>query len=587
MKNPRIESSMLFSSMLLSSFMILHSASTAPAYGKRQSKVPTAAKLPMVEPEECREAIKKASGLFAQGKNTEALSILDQIASRCRNSEKLHLLRSTILLRDGNRMQEAAEAAELAAGINKNSLAAQMQLGVASMAANRNSRAIAAFRQANRIDPACYEAWSALGSLYSSTGQEREAALCSAKASCLEPSSRDARLRAARSLRSAGKIDAMESEYKRLLNDDGLEPEFFLVVAREALTSSALAQAIAAADRVLEAYPDNSEMLEIKAQGLLWSRKYDEVLRLLAGLASPSSTAKAIESLALLQTGNIKEARKKAQEVAAGNEATSLVNLALGMIAARQGKSEDATKHLRASLSDDQLFAPAHIELARHYLQIENAEKSIEEAREIKRNKRYQSTARAMEARAALLSAPDREKMELSVKLSSEAMRLDEKDPEALIASSQCELKKGNIAVAKEQAMKALEIEPGNIDAHLALIESSSSDQGSSKNDANLDKALALAPANPAVLKSVVNSAMDSGELDKGQKALSQALKLNPDEAVLLYCQARLAQKRGDDKAAARALRLGLTRGLSGKIEKEARQTLQELDKVGAVNKSL
>lgn len=141
----------------------------------------------------CSDCVQQASALFASGKNNEAVELLESWRSRCPKNAHLRLLLSTILIRSGTRMADAEQAAREAATLAPESLAAQLQYGLASMANKDNAQAKRAFEAVVAIDPNCYEAWSSLGEVYRQLHEDDKAKAASSRAAEIESSAARAR----------------------------------------------------------------------------------------------------------------------------------------------------------------------------------------------------------------------------------------------------------------------------------------------------------------------------------------------------------------------------------------------------------
>ena len=220
---------------------------------------------------DCGAILKEATSMFARGKVIDASRLLEENEKRCSNSAEYQLLLSTIMLRRHGKtfIPRARQAAKRATELDPESKAAWLQLGICCQALEDNEGAASAFEGLLKTDPTSYEAWSSLGQLYLTLGKNKEAQLCAKKAACLEPESREARLKSIGSLSKIGKLEEARGAVRSIIEDDSLEPEFFILVAEEAVTAGAVEEAIKAADRALATYPGDARNLKCRAPASL------------------------------------------------------------------------------------------------------------------------------------------------------------------------------------------------------------------------------------------------------------------------------------------------------------------------------
>ncbi|MBZ0185923.1 MAG: tetratricopeptide repeat protein, partial [Candidatus Obscuribacterales bacterium] len=261
-----------------------------------------------VESAECKKTIAEATRLFAQKKSIAAIELLQSSEKTCAGCDRFYVLLSSILLRQRGSQQKAAQAASMAVSLNPQSQAANMQLGVSLMAAGKTAEAAKAFSDLTNLAPTSYEAWSALTSIYTDLGENEKAKTCANKAACLEPESREARLRTIKSLSQQGKLTSAKQELKQLIADDELEPEFFIILAQTAEDIGAHKEALEATSRVLNQYPDNQEVLSTRSQASYFSRDYQAALESASRLSDDNQKAVAIRALCLIKLGKAKEA---------------------------------------------------------------------------------------------------------------------------------------------------------------------------------------------------------------------------------------------------------------------------------------
>ena len=375
-------------------------------------------------------------------------------------------------------------------------------------------------------------------------------------------------------------MDALGRELDRMLVDDQLEPEFFVILSREALHVGAYKKSIKACDKALAAYPDSAQLRKTKAEALLWSRQYEAARKTLdevgKGLNSDPE-ANAIKAVALMNMGNVAKAEELVSMRPSTKNDSSVILLARGLLANRKGTTQAALKSFRATLAEDQLFIPGHVELARVYLHRQNTDKAQEEAREIQRNPVFKSTGKAMEARAALLGAPAREKMETARTLAKEAIAADGKDPDALVAMGLCSLKAGQVETAKQYIDSAYKIAPGNLDALLAVAELSRNDGNDGKAIKALENARIQAPTNGEIILTLAEVLLKKGDRSTVMKYLREANDVNGSDPNIAFAMALAQEAKGSDKDASRWYKESLTRGIGGPRATKARAAIRRL----------
>lgn len=529
---------------------------------------------------ECAACIKSATALFAQGKNMDAMKLLKNNQEQCKNSERFNLLLSTVLLRMRSHEQEAADAAAIAVHLNPTSTAANMQYGVCLMATGQKPQAIAAFETLTKLDPASYEAWSALSTLYTETGDNEKAKVCGNKASCLEPGSRSARLRTAQNLFKAGNATALSSELGTLIADDDLEPEFFIVLSKEALSMNAYPEAIKAADKALAAYPKATDVIKTKAEAELWNRDYESALKTVARLdpkVKDDVDGNAVKALVLMRLGRTQEAVPVLARIPERTDDSVIATFAKAVAHERNGNVQAAIKGFEGSLSTNQAFGPAHVELARIYLRLGKDDDALTESRESLRSKPFVSSGKAIESRLALEGAPAKEKMDEAMRLAREAMKSNAEDPEALIALGLCELKGARMNAATDLIKRAIEIEPGNIDAQLAQAKLYEGAGDHAKRLEVLKEAQTMAEGDSEVLVALAQAYVDNNDGDSALAVLKQGMAAHKSDAVLAFALARAYERKGNSEEAVKYFKQSLAQGLKGARAILAKEALRHL----------
>lgn len=529
---------------------------------------------------ECAACYKDASKMFATGKSTDAYKLLKANQANCKDSVKFNLLLSTVLLRMPTHEKEAAQAAATAIELDPTSVAAHFQLAISLAASGDSANAVAAYEKLVKLDPANYEAWSALSTLYSELHESAKAKTASAKAAALEPNSRIAKVRTAQNLFKQGKAAAASAELERLINDDQMEPEFFIGLAKDALDMQAYPESIKAADRALATYPKLTELLKTKSTAQLWKREYTAGLETISKLdpsVKSEQDAMAIRALHLINLGKIKEAQPLVSKLPTKTTEVPLAGLARAYMAEREGNITEATKQLESALRHNQIFAPPHIELARIAMRQGRSDDVLAEAREVQRSKPFIASGKAFESRLALEGAPVREKVAEALNLAKEAVKLNGDDPEALVALCLANLKGGKVEEAQQSINKALEIEPGNIDVQLAAIKIIA---GQGKTEKNLEALQALreiAPGDPEVLSALSEAYSDKGDSSSAIKLLRPYLEEGTTEPSLVFALARVYEHAGRGKEASKYFQQSLSEGLKGQRALLAREALKSL----------
>lgn len=521
---------------------------------------------------DCRKLIKEATSLFARGKVIDASKLLEKGKNSCSNSAKYQLLLSTVLSRRHGFKVQAAEAARKATELDPGSKAAYLQLGVCLMALKDQEGAAGAFENLVRTDPTSYEAWSSLGQLYLTLGQAEKAKACAKKAACLEPESRSAQLNSISNLTSMGKLEEARSALIELINDDTLEPEFFILVAETARKSGAYEEAIKAADRALSSYPDSSKALRAKALSQLWLREYRDCLV----TAKPLSNSADIRAFAHLKLGNLKEARSAYEIARKAENMSRLANLTGGLVSASEGKVAEAIAFLRKSLAENQMFAPGHIELARIYLSLGDSERAEEEASEVKRLPGFKASALALAGRAIIKKGQAKENLSRAREKLKEARKLEEKNPDALLGLALLDMKSGKIDQAYSFSKECLEVEPGNVDALLLSARVNAAKGNKKASTRDLKKARVLAPGAGIVSIAMAEQLLSEGKSEKAIKLLEGKIAESKEFPPLEFTLAKILDERGDRKAALVHFKNSLNKGLAGKNAREAKKAVKE-----------
>lgn len=336
----------------------------------------------------CRDAVAKAAAMFAANKNMEAADLLRSWSPKCMHNSQLHLLLSTILLRIGKTKDEAESEAKIACQISPNSTAAHMQHALTLLAMDRTAAAKDEFERITEIDPTSYDAWSTLSDLYGRLNQMDKAKACGEKAAILDPQARRAKFRALHSLHTTGKADALKGEVGRLLSSEVDPPEYFDQLATEALSVGAYSEAVQAANKALDKYPQSTSALKAKALGQVFSNSLDEAratVDALLSIAPDDIDVLAIKAMILSDQGNADESELCLKKILEKSDKRPLFFLAKGKLASQRNETEEAIKNFEQALAGDQSLLVVHSCLADAFIKAGRFEDAVSEAKECQR----------------------------------------------------------------------------------------------------------------------------------------------------------------------------------------------------------
>jgi len=360
----------------------------APMLAKKKSEVQAEAPAPVYAKDDpgCRDALAKAATMFAANKTAEAIALLRPWSPKCMHNSQLHLLLSTMLLRQGNAKAEAEAEAKIACDISPNSTAAHMQHALTLLAMDKTSSARDEFERITQIDPTSYDAWSTLSDLYGRLNEMDKAKAAGEKAAILDPATRQAKFRTLHSLRKAGKADAIRNEVARLLASDNDPPEYFDQLAAEALSVGAFSEAVQAANKALEKYPKSVSALKAKALGQVFSNNLEEARATVDSMLSISADdndALSIKAMILSDQGNADESELCLKKITSDRKA--LLLLARGKLASQRNEIQEAIKNFEQALAADESLLVVHSCLADAFIKSGRFEDALAEARECQR----------------------------------------------------------------------------------------------------------------------------------------------------------------------------------------------------------
>lgn len=310
----------------------------------------------------CRTCISQAASQFAAGHVTEAANLLKSWQGRCPNSSQLHLLLSTVLLRQGGHMDEAIAAAQQAVNAAPDSVAARLQLGLLLSGAENNTRAVQELERTVELAPGSYEAWSTLASVYSKLHEDGKAQEATNKAADLEPSTKTVRLRMLKNLQHSGKIKEAKAELKRLITNGGYGAEFLQQLAEEAMAIGDWEDALAAGNKVIEAYPKAIAPLRLVSMAHYNNHSYQECLetaKKMLVLDPKSPDALAIKGRALVKLGSADQAEKEFKLALSNQPELPLALLGQGELEFSRGNFAVASEQLMHSIDSDPTLGQA------------------------------------------------------------------------------------------------------------------------------------------------------------------------------------------------------------------------------------
>lgn len=352
----------------------------------------------------CRSCLSQATGLFAGQHPNEAIALLRKWSDKCPNNAQLHLLFSTILVRQAGDLDEAEKQAALAVAAKPDLIAARLQYATTLLSGKKYTQASKEFQAVTDLDPSNYEAWSALSDLHKRLREDKQAAAAEAKAAALEPGTQAIRLSVLRNLQRSGKFTQAGKEIKSLLQSNASSPEFNQLLAVEAIRIGAYDQAIEAANRVLKDYPKSSATLQALALAEFLNQEFESAANAadsLLALAPNNADALALKALSLLAL-NKNQAAESLIEKAQRIEPTSgLLLLSSGSAKLARGDFEQALEALKSctesdtkSLQSDRLaHALAYLAIAVIYRKQGLFPESIQAVHAASQDKRFEADA--------------------------------------------------------------------------------------------------------------------------------------------------------------------------------------------------
>lgn len=423
----------------------------------------------------CRQCVSQAASYFASNQLEKAVSLLRQSSAACPHNAQLHLLLSTILIRQGDKeLAEAEREAGLACVAQSDLQAAHLQYANTLLMGKKYAQSAREFETVASLNPASYEAWSALADLYKRLRQDDDAARATEKAAVLEPTTQAIKLSVLQNLKRQGRYVQAKKELTKLLASAESVPELEQALAIEAVQIGAYDQAIEAIGHVIKAYPDSRGPLRCLFLAQFLKRQYqaaDASAEKIIAAKDRTVDILALRALCRLNLGKTAEAESDLKAAQALDQYSGFVNLADGMIKLLKGSNEEAADALklateadtRGQQADKIPQALAHAALSRLNRKEGQFAEAIQEAHAVG-DKRFQAIALALESRAVLQDPSRTDSQAAAAKLAQEALAFDPEEPEAILAQAYCDLKLGKFEEARKSANKVAQALPADSD---------------------------------------------------------------------------------------------------------------------------
>ncbi len=458
----------------------------------------------------CKSCMSQAANLFASNQIKPALELLSTWSPKCPRNAQLHLLYSTILIREGKDLAGAEREAQLAVVARPDSQGAHLQCGMTLMSNGKYQQAAVEFKTVTDLNPASYEAWSALADLYKRLREDELASAATTRAANLEPGTRTVRLAVLTNLKRSGNFPRAKKELQRLLKDGAFGPEFDQSLAEEALQIGAYEEAVEGATRASAAYPKSAQPLKILAVAQYLGHQHPAALATTEKLLSVSPgnpEGLALKSLALFGLGKNTEASAAAvQAETADASGLSLVAAGASRLAAGDyAKAVEAWKACattgpRSSASERLPETLAHLHLFRFYHEQNAMDDAVQEARSISADPRFKASALGAQAQCLFEEATRPEELAQADRLLKESIDVAQSIPESLLAQAASQLKAGSFEQSRQSAAKAAVIEPALSDA-IAMLARIAEAEGKTEEASQLvQKGLDGAPKDPGLL---------------------------------------------------------------------------------------
>jgi predicted Zn-dependent protease len=573
--------------LLLSACLTLVSPPDAYARHKNQTNPGTAPAEAASEDPGCHDCIARAATLFATGNSVDAAALLDSWRLKCPKNAQLRILLSTILIRTKTQTQEAESVAREAVELAPKSLAARMQYALSSMINGKSVQAQQQFEMVVQLDPGNYEAWSALGSLYSQLRDEQKSAAAQQKAAALEPSVQTSRLRQLRNLAKSSKPGALSNELHQLIAANDNQPEALSLIAQQAADLGAYDSALTAAERALIAYPQSFSALKVKATAQLFLDDPDGAANLASDLLrkdKSNADIYAVRSIAGAMLDQQENSRADLESAQRLQPKGAMTNLAAAHRALLEGRLKDAATALQAVLQARSTVGDspiAHLYLARVFLKELKPVDAEAEAHEAARGPGLQAASLALEARVKLMSG-DRESIDAAETLAQRAARLNPDQSDCLLAGAAIALHNDRPELAADKANRVAAKESGNADAIFILCEVERLKGNGAQQSKLLQRCLAIAPNDPDVCLALGRLRLAEGDAAQSKTLCEKALAVRQDNPEVNYYLAQALEKQGERDESIKFYKLCLSLGITGQERNSAAEAIKRLQSATA-----
>lgn len=557
-------------------------AGSTPVQGAKSTKTSSAT----TDNPGCKACMSQAATLFASDQIKQALELLSTWSAKCPRNAQLHLLYSTILIREGKDFAAAEREAQLAVVARPDSQASHLQYGMTLINNQRYQQAATEFKTVTELNPASYEAWSALADLYKRLHQDSEASAAATRAGNLEPGTRNVRLAVLNNLKRSGNFNKAKRELQRLIKDGGFGPEFDQSLAEEALQIGAYDEAVEGASRASQAYPKSVQPLKLLTLANYLNHQYKATLESSEKLlvVSPGNAdALALKALSLFALGKNKDASAAAQQAEAA-DASGLPLVAAGMAKSSAGdyaKALDSWKACastgpRSSNSERLPEALAHVLQFRFYRQQGATEDAIQEARSMSQDPRFKAASAAAQALCLVEEGNKPEDAVRAEKLLKEAGETGQPQFEALLAQAALEMKSGNYDQARRTTEKATVLEPAAVEPITMLARIAEASGNADEAGRLVQKALDTMQSDPAALCMKARQLLKTGKTDEAIKLVAP-LAEEPAAPAALMVLGECYEKKGQTAEAVKYYKQSLD-GLGSTSGNVARSAVKRLD---------
>ncbi|MBI3761068.1 MAG: tetratricopeptide repeat protein [Chloroflexi bacterium] len=514
------------------------------------------------------------SALLRQSQYTEALAELERVAHD-RPDDPAVALDAARAAMGAEDFVKAAMHFERAIGLTPGDAETHYLYGQALVALHRPQRALAAFRQASRLNSREGLYLAALASVLAEQGEVAEAVVAAESALDLGGGQADV-------LSAAGEIFLLSKDFVRSVESlrraaDARPSDGFAWLA----LARALTQLVEAEDRRAEAgLPHDPRQATTETRQLL-----ENSLRQSALLGVDPLILREWMGRERAVIGDPKEAIVilEATTASVGASASPEVYHALGHAYRRDGALERARTALEAATARDSLNAPALIELGQVALALDDKSGALaafrraaalaprdpaafnflaeallalgdrkEAASALSRAIALEPHVAAWHYRLAGIHDARREHGQ-SLAGYQRAVELEPESAEYVLGLARALAREGDLADAAGHYERATKLKPGSAMAWcergelaLQLADWESAAQC-------FAKAIALAPANAAALMGGARAALALGRVLEAQTKTNAALRLRPEDPAALACLADVCAARGDTAGALEA----------------------------------